>query len=106
MTPARVEGTACIWFVTDLESSKIIELIKDSKAVIYASAPRLVAECRLWGSVDILDDPASKKLVWRDEFKKHLFPDGASLSRLRVLRFNVSNGVYSGKGGRGGEFKN
>ncbi|MDR1472611.1 MAG: pyridoxamine 5'-phosphate oxidase family protein [Synergistaceae bacterium] len=106
MSPSKVEGADTLWFVADLNSSKIIELVKDSKAVIYALGPRNAAECRLWGSVTILDDEASKKMVWSDEYKKHLFPDGVNSSNMRVLRFDVSNGHYRGKGGKYGEFKN
>ncbi|MDR1965081.1 MAG: pyridoxamine 5'-phosphate oxidase family protein [Synergistaceae bacterium] len=105
MMPVKVDGVKEIWFATDLESSKILELAKDSKAVIYVQAPRNAGECRLWGHVDILDDSESRKIVWRDELKKH-FPDGANSARLRVLRFNVSNGVYCNKSGKIGEFKN
>ncbi|MDR1915000.1 MAG: pyridoxamine 5'-phosphate oxidase family protein [Synergistaceae bacterium] len=106
VSPAKIEGVETIWFVTDLNSSKIIELVKDNKAVVYALGARMVAECRLWGYVTILDDAASKKSVWHDDLKKHLFPDGVNSSSLRVLRFDVSNGYYSSKGGKCGEFKN
>lgn len=105
MVPAKVDGLQTIWFSTDLESSKIMELVKDNKATLYAYAPRTMAECRLWGTVSILDDPASRKLIWHDEFKKY-FPGGADDPRLRVLRFDISNGTYSNKEGKKTEFKN
>jgi general stress protein 26 len=106
VSPARVDGTDTIWFATDLNSSKIIELVKDDKAVIYALGPRMSDECRLWGSVAILDDAASRKNVWSDDVKRHVFSDGVNSGSLRVLRFDISNGCYSGKGGKCGEFKN
>jgi general stress protein 26 len=106
MFPVKAEGAQTLWFATDLESSKIIELKYDNKAVIYASAPRYAGECRLWGYVDILEDSASRKAVWSDELKKHLPAENAGSPRLRVLRFNVSNGNYRGKGGETGGFRN
>ncbi|MDR1508826.1 MAG: pyridoxamine 5'-phosphate oxidase family protein [Synergistaceae bacterium] len=105
MSPAKTDGAKALWFVTDVGSSKIAELVNDGKSVIYAMAPRAAGECRVWGSVDILDDEKSRKIAWRDEFAEH-FPGGKDSPELRVLRFNVSNGVYCGKTGKKGEFKN
>jgi general stress protein 26 len=106
MSPAQVVGTETVWFVTDFESSKIAELAQDNKAVLYAAAPRNAGECRLWGHIDILDDPESRKLVWKDEFKEFFFEEGIDSPRLRVLLFHVSNGVLYGKNGKIGEFNN
>jgi general stress protein 26 len=106
MTPAKIDGTETVWFVTGANSSKFAELARDDKSVVYAAAPRGSGECRIWGLVEILDDKASRKIAWRDEFAEH-FPDGGIDSPdLRVLRFNVSNGMYCGKTGQKGEFKN
>jgi general stress protein 26 len=105
MVTAKAEGAKVLWFVTDAGSSKVAELAGDAKSVIYAPAPRGAGECRVWGSVDILDDDASRETAWRDEFREH-FPGGAASPELRVLRFNIANGVYCGKTGRKGEFKN
>jgi general stress protein 26 len=105
MTPAYLVGAETIWFVTDVESSKVMELLKDDKAVLYAPAARNNGECRLWGRVEIFDDLASKKLVWQASFKEH-FPEGIDSPRLRVLCFHVNNALYCNKAGKTGEFKN
>ena len=39
MAPLVVEGAAAIWFGTSVEFSKIIELVKDEKAVIGGTRP-------------------------------------------------------------------
>jgi general stress protein 26 len=105
ITTAKADGAEALWFVTDAGSSKVAELAADGKAVIYAAAPRGAGECRVWGSVDILDDKASRKAVWRDEFAEY-YPEGVNSPELRVLRFNIANGVYCSKAGKKGEFKN
>ncbi|MDR1136915.1 MAG: pyridoxamine 5'-phosphate oxidase family protein [Synergistaceae bacterium] len=105
MTPAKTDGAKTLWFVTDVGSSKVAELTRDGKAVIYAAAPRGTGECRVWGGVDILEDRASREAAWRDEFAAH-FPDGMDSPNLRVLRFNVSNGIYCDKTGKNGVFEN
>jgi general stress protein 26 len=105
MSTAKTDGVKTMWFVTDAGSSKAAELANDNKSVVYAMAPRGAGECRVWGSVDILDDEESRQSVWREDFEEH-FSDGPDSPELRVLRFNISNGVYSNKAGKSGEFKN
>ena len=104
MMPVRIDGTQAVWFATSLESSKLIELVKDNKAAIYGYAPNSMAEFRLWGNVTILDDHESRHLVWTDELKEH-FPEGADDPILRVLRFDVVSGLYY-KDGKSGLFSN
>jgi general stress protein 26 len=103
MAPLLVEDAATIWFSTSVESSKIIELVKDEKAVIYGYSPRTMAEFRLWGTIAILDDAAARKRVWTDSLKDH-FPGGVNDSSLRVLRFDAVSGMYAGKDGKSGTF--
>lgn len=104
MMPIRTDGAETIWFVTDLDSSKIIELVKSNKAVIYAYEPRTMVECRLWGEVVILEDAASIRHLWDDSLKKYF--DGPDDPRIRVLRFDAKNGIYCGKDRAAIEFNN
>ena len=67
----KLEGIKTLWFFSDEKSSKVQELLRDDKAVIYAPAARGAGEVRLWGNVEILDDMASKKKVWSDEAAAH-----------------------------------
>lgn len=103
MRPIRIEGCERVWFTATLESSKIIELIKDSRATLYGSAANR-SEFRLWGNVSVLDDPESRAFVWNDELKK-FFEGGPEDPLLRVLRFDVVSGMYRGKEGKKGNFK-
>jgi general stress protein 26 len=104
MTIARVSGVKTIWFAAAAGSSKFAELERDGKAVVYASDSRKTAECRLWGYVEIFDDPESKKIVWRDELEKFLFVEGIESPDVRALRFTVTSGIYRNKTGAEGEF--
>jgi general stress protein 26 len=101
----RAEGAKTLWFVSDEESSKVQELLRDDKAVIYVPAARGAGEARFWGNVEVLDDMASKKKVWSDELTEH-FPGGIESPNIRVLRFKVSNGIYADKNWEKHEFKN
>jgi general stress protein 26 len=102
---ARTEGIKTLWFVADGESSKVQELLRDDKAAIYVPAARGAGEVRFWGSVEILEDMASRKKVWGDEAAAH-FPDGIESPGVRVLRFKVSNGIYADKNWQKHAFKN
>jgi general stress protein 26 len=93
MAPLRLDGVKSIWFATEAGSSKVQEILKDGNAVIYAEAPRNAGECRLWGNIEVLSDAVSKKKVWSEELRAH-FPDGVNSPEMRVLRFDVSNGIY------------
>lgn len=94
-------GIDTMWFVTSLESSKIIELIKSSKAAVYIRASG-DAEVRLWGTVAILDDHDSRRYVWKD-YMKDSFPGGQEDPNMRVLRFDVISGLFA-KDGKSGIF--
>lgn len=104
MMPLRIDGgVQTIWFSTGLDSSKIIELVKDDKAAVYGYSSRSMAEFRLWGRTTILEDAASRKLIWVDDLKEH-FPGGLNDPNLRVLRFDVVSGLYCNKDGKSGIF--
>jgi general stress protein 26 len=104
MMPVKIEGADTVWFATSLESSKIIELVKDNKAAIYGYTPNnSLAEFRLWGEIAILDDHESRKYIWREEMKKHF--SGIDDRNMRILRFNVVSGLYA-KEGKSGIFSN
>ena len=105
MVMAKAEGVKTLWFVADEESSKVKELLRDDKAVIYAPAPRGGGEVRLWGNVEILEDMTSRKKVWSAEIDQH-FPEGIESPNVRVLRFKVSNGIYADRNWQSHAFKN
>jgi general stress protein 26 len=105
LVPVKAEGAKSVWFVSDEESSKVQELLRDDKAVIYVQAARGAGEARFWGNVEVLDDMASKKKVWSDEAAAH-FPGGIESPNIRVLRFKISNGVYVDKNWQKHAFKN
>ena len=93
MMPVKVDGVKSVWFLTDAASSKIVELAHDGHAVLYAEAPRMAGECRFWGTVAIFDDFSVKQELWKEDYRPH-FPNGPESENMRVLRFDVSNGVY------------
>lgn len=102
MAPALVVRADHVWFVTHLESNKLIELVKDSKAAVYGCSADSHTEVRLWGTIAILDDRDSRRRIWRDDFKR-TFPGGADDPSMRVLRFDAVSGRFA-KDGKVGTF--
>ena len=90
---AATDDTDALWFATSTDSPKTAQLKKHPKAAIYGFDMEGMAEFRLFGSVELLSDSASRRKIWRDEFIQH-FPDGVDSPTMIVLRFNTDHGVY------------
>jgi len=103
---AAKDGTDTIWFATSTESGKITQLRKNPKAALYGFNREPVTEMkefRLFGSVELLSDSASRRKIWQDDFIQH-FPDGVDSPTMIVLRFNTDHGMYDCYGQEIGKF--
>jgi general stress protein 26 len=90
------DGVDSIWFATSTESGKIAQLRKNPKAAIYgyeASCMTEMREFRLFGTVELLTDSASRQKIWHDDYIQH-FPEGIDSPTMIVVRFNTESGVY------------
>ena len=99
MSVAKSEKLRAVWFLTSLAANKLIEIVKDPKCMLYSvnlspCEENNFSELRLWGSLEILDDPVSRKAAWSNIYKAH-FPEGMNDPNLRVLRFTSVSGRYS-----------
>ena len=90
---AAKDGVDSIWFATGTESNKIAQLQKNPKAALYGYDSEKMAEFRLFGSVELLSDSASRRKIWREDFIQH-FPDGVDSPTMIVLRFKTEHGMY------------
>jgi len=87
------DGVETIWFSTGTDSSKIAQLRKNPKAAIYGYDMEAMVEFRLFGTVELLSDAASRRKVWKDDYTQH-WPDGVDSPDMIVLRFNTDHGVF------------
>ena len=90
------DGVDTIWFATSTESGKIAQLRKNPKAALYgyeAGGMTEMREFRLFGTVELLTDSASRRKIWHDDYIQH-FPDGIDSPTMIVLRFHTESGVY------------
>jgi general stress protein 26 len=105
---AAKDNTDTLWFATSTESGKIAQLRKNPKAAIYGYTMETETGCdmrefRLFGSIELLSDSASRRKAWRDEFIQH-FPEGVDSPTLIVMRFTTDNGIYDCYGKESGKF--
>ena len=100
---ATKDGVESIWFATSTDSPKIAELKQNPKAVLYGYELEPMAEFRLFGNVELLNDPASRRKAWQDDFTQY-FPDGVDSPEMIVLRFNTDHGIYDCYGKEVGKF--
>ena len=100
---AAKDGVDSIWFATETTSSKIAQLRKNPKAALYGYDMETMTEFRLFGSVAMLTDAASRRKIWQDVFVQH-FPDGVDAPNMIVLRFNTDHGIYDSYGREAGKF--
>ena len=94
---AANDGVDSIWFATGTESGKIAQLQKNPKAAVYGYDRESMTEFRLFGTVELLSDSASRRKIWRDDFIQH-FPDGVDSPTMVVLRFKTDYGMYDSYG--------
>ena len=97
------DGVETVWFATDKNSPKIVELQANPKAILYGYDIESMMEFRLFGKVEMLTDSVSRQKIWSDEMIQH-FPDGIDSPSMMVLRFDTESGFYDCYGKETGKF--
>ena len=94
MSPVKCDGLKTIWMLTGKCSAKYRELSRDPRCLLYATDfqdTEEYLEIRLWGTVELLDDAASRAAAWQDEYACY-FPGGKDDPNLCVLKFVADSG--------------
>lgn len=95
MSLVESEGLKTIWMLTGKCSDKYRELSGNPQCLVYATEledTENYLELRLWGSIELLDDAASRARAWRDDYQCY-FPAGKDDSNLCVLKFTAASGA-------------
>ena len=87
------DGLETLWFGTALATRKAAQLGLDPKCTIHGLSEDGGMEFRLFGTVQLLTDAASRRRIWQDGFLQY-FPDGVDSPALGVLRFTSVRGEY------------
>lgn len=96
LSALKSEGLKTVWMLTgEVEGEhKVAELRRNPKCMIYSTAmedDQDYIELRLFGTVEILTDEASRSAVWRDDYLRY-FPEGKDSPLIRILKFTASSG--------------
>jgi general stress protein 26 len=87
------EGLKTIWFSTNTSSKRMKQLQRDRKTCVSFVDMERWMGLMLVGTVDILQDAASRERLWRDGYERY-YPLGVTDPDYTVLRFTAQWGNY------------
>ena len=93
MAIAAHDNIDTLWFATTTTEQKVAELRANPKAVVYGYDSQTFREFRLFGNVELLSDPISRRKAWREDFIQY-FPEGVDSPTMIVLKFTTDHGQY------------
>lgn len=89
MAVAELEPDADAFFVTSIESPKVVELQANPQATLTFQAPKRFATLR--GTVEVLRDRTLLDRLWKEAWKVW-FPKGKDDPSISVLKFKADYG--------------
>lgn len=87
------EGLKTIWFSTNTSSKRMRQLQRDRKTCVYFVDMERWMGLMLVGTVEILQDQASRQRLWREGYERY-YPLGVTDPDYTVLRFTAQWGNY------------
>jgi general stress protein 26 len=70
MDPFLPDENMVVWFGTNLNSRKVNEIRRDSRATLYYEAPGGTGYVVIKGEASLIDDPEKKSKYWKTEWEK------------------------------------
>ena len=93
LPPRRREGIKRLFFTTNTSSMRVGQYLENPKACVYFFDRRFFRGVMLRGAMEVLDDSASKELIWQPGDEMY-YPQGVTDPDYCVLRFTAQNGRY------------
>ena len=93
LAPRKREGIRIFYFTTNTSSMRVAQYRENAKACIYFCDTRFFRGVMLKGHMEVLEDPASKEMIWRDGDTMY-YPQGVTDPDYCVLRFTADAGRY------------
>ena len=91
LAPRKREGLKVFYMTTNTSSSKVSHFQKNSKACLYFCEPSKFKGVEFIGNVDVLQDPASKEMIWQEGDTMY-YPKGVTDPDYAVIRFTAVSG--------------
>ena len=93
LAPRKREGMAHFWFTTNTSSQRVAHYRNNPKACIYFFDSRFYKGVMLQGTMEVLEDAASKEMIWQEGDAMY-YPKGVTDPDYCVLRFTATTGRY------------
>lgn len=93
LAPRERQGIRVFWFSTNTSSRKVDAFRENPKAGVYFVDRRFFRGISLSGTVEVLEDPASKERLWRRGDTLY-YPQGVTDPDYCVLKFTAERGRY------------
>jgi general stress protein 26 len=93
MLNLKHDGLKKVWFSTNTSSRRVQQLKKDQRACVYFVDEREFKGLMLTGTVEILQDTESRKMLWSEGAEVY-YPLGVEDPDYSVLGFTAQRGNY------------
>ena len=93
LPPRKREGIRQFWFTTNASSMRVEQYRRNAKACIYFMDKRFFRGVMLKGTMEVLEDAATKEMIWQDGDTMY-YPGGVADPDYCVLKFTAQNGRY------------
>lgn len=96
LAPRKRVGLQTFYFTTNTSSMRVAQYRKNPKCCIYFCERRFFRGVMLLGTMEILEDSASKELIWQ-EGDTIYYAQGVTDPDYCVLKFTAQKGRYYSK---------
>ncbi|PNV63736.1 pyridoxamine 5'-phosphate oxidase [Clostridium sp. chh4-2] len=93
LAPRIRDGITTFYFTTNTSSQKVAQFRKNPKACIYFCDKRFYRGVMLKGTMEVLEDPESKEMIWQEGDTMY-YPLGVTDPDYCVLKFTAVRGRY------------
>jgi len=93
LPPRSREGIRVFYFTTNTSSMRVAQYRKNPKACVYFCDKRFFRGVMLTGRMEVLEDAASKEMIWQDGDERY-YSQGVADPDYCVLRFTAESGRY------------
>lgn len=95
LPPRKREGIKHLFFTTNTSSMRVKQYFKNPKACVYFFDKRFFRGAMLRGTMEVLQDSASKEMIWKDGDEMY-YSKGVTDPDYCVLKFIANDGRYYG----------
>jgi general stress protein 26 len=93
LPPRKRSGIKRLYFTTNTSSMRAKQFADNPKACVYFFDKRFYRGVMLRGTIEILHDQRSKKMIWRDGDEMY-YSQGVTDPDYCVLKFTAQDGRY------------